>query len=234
MLTATTRRCTLSSATLRRPSMSSKMSSGLPPEISLRWSGFLSSPMMAPPHSAHKLSSRLAVVIDLEVAPFAGAAAVPVIFRDGRHALCEPSTYGWVNAVVCRDGKFGQTEHLGRLHATRTGKERAGEPDDDRLKLGVVADTCGERGNVAHLAEVARVDEHLVDAGERLLLYGACGSILHALLVDAQFAAGCCWNHQTGDPLQGRSFRFRSERFLSRRPSLFVPALRPNRGRPRD
>src|ERR1700722_19946590 len=141
--------------------MSSKMSSGLPPEISLRWSGFLSSPMMAPPHSAHKLNSKLAVVVDLEVAPFAGAAAAPVIFRDGRHALCEPSAYGWVNTVVYRDAKFGQTEQLGRLRAVRTGNELAGGPDDDRLKLGVVAKAGGERGKVAHLAEVARANDDL-------------------------------------------------------------------------
>ena len=146
--------------------------------------------------------------------------------------FCEPSAEGWVNAVVYGGANFGQTEQLACLRTARTGNERAGGPDDDRLKLNVVADAGGERGNVARLAGVAQADEDLVDAGERLLLYGASGSIPHALLVDAQLAAGCCWNRQTGAPLQGRSFCFRWERFPSRRP--LVPALRSNRGRPHD
>jgi hypothetical protein len=108
--------------------------------------------------------SKLAVVVDLGVAPFAGTAAVPVIFRDDPHALCEPSAEGWVSAVVYCDANFGQTERLGRLRAARTEKQRAGEPDDYPLKLGVVADAGGERGNVARLAKVARADEDLVGA----------------------------------------------------------------------
>jgi hypothetical protein len=137
--------------------------------------------MMTPPHSAHKLSSKLPVVVDLEGAPFAGAAAVPVIFRDGPHTLCEPSAYGWVNAVVYRDAKFGQTEQLECLRAARTGKERTGGPDDDRLKLGVVVDACGERGNVAPLTAVARADQDRRCGGtpvalRRVWVYSACAA----------------------------------------------------------